>query len=106
MNKLATWLMVGTLLICMVLVPKVVYAWPDPDPDDVLTCSCGFGNNGRWPDQVAGRTPVKLDTPPQLSPTQAYRWSIASPMSRVRLAKIYGVPVEVAKIYWANYKIH
>ena len=105
MNKLTVWLMVSVFLVCAVFAPRVAYAWDDPDPDDVLTCSCGFGDGGRWPAQVSGRISTKFDTPPQLSATQAYRWRIASPMSRVRLAKIYGIPVEVAKIFWANYKI-
>ena len=109
MNKLIVWLMVGVLLVGASLIPKVVYAWDDPiedpGPIDVLRQPCIFHSNGQWPDCVAGRTPTQMEAPPQLDMGQAYRWRIASPAARPRLAELYGVPQEIAELYWANYEI-
>ena len=59
----------------------------------------------RWPDQVAGRAPTKFDAPPQLDAHQSYRWKRAMPAARPRLAQLYGVSPEIAKLYWAKYTV-
>ena len=109
MNKLTVWLMAGALLVCASFIPKVAYAWDDPIADpypvDVLNFPQIFCSDGRWPDCIAGRTPTRMEAPPQLDSVEAYRWRIASLAARPRLAELYGVPPEIAKIYWANYEI-
>lgn len=114
MNKLAIWLMVCVLLVCAVFAPKVVYAWPDPVlyPEIRLTV-WENGNNGnwvagiyqgeRWPDNVAGRMPTNLDVPPQLDIVQAFRWKNAMSSAKPRLAELYGISPEIAKLYGAKY---
>jgi len=106
--------MVSVLLVCAVFAPKVIYAWDDPDPNPAVylviwedgddgNWVAGTYQGERWPDNIAGRMPTKLDVPPQLSITQATRWRNAMPAAKPRLAELYGVSPEIAKIYGAKY---
>ena len=112
MNKLTVWLMMGVFVVCAVFIPKVVYAWPEPDPypvvklvagDEVRGWQTGMYQGERWPDYIAGRAITRLDAPPQLDIIQAQRWRAAVPAARPRLAELYGVSPEIARLYWANY---
>ena len=116
MDRAAAWLAAGMLLLCSVLVPRAVYAWPDPDPYPMVRLVTGEeGGSGswqagvyqgeRWPDRIAGRTATRLDAPPQLDIVQAQRWRVAFPSAKPRLAQLYKVPREIAEIYGAKYTI-
>ena len=94
----------ASILIIMLcsLLPSIAYAWDDPWIKPVCLRGCGL-TGYRWPVSVSGvnHSPTIMDAPPQLDAGQAYRWSVASPLSRMRLAMLYEVPTDVAVEYGA-----
>lgn len=120
--RIAMWLVVVILILCLLGIPSSVYAddeeaplsffeWPlftsKRWPREVANFQPILVSPSRpsWPDSVAGRSITKLDVPPQLDIIEAQRWRDAMPSAKPCLARLYGVPQDTAKIYWANYKI-
>lgn len=85
--------LVMLLLVLAVLSPSVVLA------DDGM-CS----NQGEWPDSVNGEGITILDIPPGLDEQQAQRWLATQLSSRQYLARMYGIPIDIAKQYGVPYE--
>ena len=93
MNKV--WLgFIGLISLVAVMVPGVALA------DDGQTWMPEF-----WPKEVSGRQGGITTTtlPPMLEPYQLYRWAVASPSGKARLAKLWGIEPEIAVLYGARF---
>jgi len=110
--KIAIWLVACIFSVNAALVSAPVFAWDDPKPypavylvtlGDSGSWITGTYQGVRWPSQVSGGMPTRLDAPPQLSVTQASRWRSAMPAAKPRLAVLYGVPQDTAELYGAKY---
>ena len=101
------YLIVLAIVISLILIPCSAYAWPEPKYSprgSVIVWP--IENPSRWPSYVSGRllgSEYELTIPSQLNTIQAQRWLMASPAARPKLAEMYGVPIEVAEQYGANY---
>ena len=97
------YLIAVVVIIGLVLIPNLVYAWPEPKY--VKAGFLKWGDTGvQWRDEARTSLIVSKNPVPQnLDIIQASRWRMASPSARPRLAQLYGVPKEVAIICGAFY---